>query len=241
MRDRRLLRILLLPSLAAVLGATALAGSADSAPSTKGPRTVIVGFKPNVSLAGQADALSDAGVKRMRRYPQIRSSLVAVGAQSTAGAVRDLEQRPASRLRGAELHRPRGHDPQRPVPAAALGPEQHGADGELDDRHARRGHRRARGLVGLDRQPRRHRRGHRHRRRRHASGSRAEHLGQPGRGLRGLPHERRRRRRERLRRRLARLGLRERRQQPDRRQRPRDARRRERSPRPETTGSASRA
>ena len=94
MRDRRLLRILLLPSLAAVLGATALAGSADSAPRKEAPRTVIVGFKPNVSLAGQVDALADAGVKRMRRYPQIRSSLVAVGAQSTAGAVRDLERDP---------------------------------------------------------------------------------------------------------------------------------------------------
>jgi subtilisin family serine protease len=94
MRDRRLLRILLLPSLAAVLGASALAGSADSAPRKEAPRTVIVGFRPNVSLAGQADTLSRAGVKRIRRYPQIRSSLVAVGAGSTAGAISDLESDP---------------------------------------------------------------------------------------------------------------------------------------------------
>ena len=89
MRERRFLRILLLPSLAAVLGASALAGSADSAPkNTTLPRSVIVGFGPNVSLVGQTDALSDAGVKRMRRFPQIRSALVSVGAQSTAEANR---------------------------------------------------------------------------------------------------------------------------------------------------------
>ena len=94
MRDRRLLRILLIPSLAAVLGASSLAGSADSAPGTSGPRTVIVGFERNVTLAAQADALSDADVERLRRFPQIRSALVSVGAQSTAGAIRDLESDP---------------------------------------------------------------------------------------------------------------------------------------------------
>src|SRR5690348_10610658 len=95
MRDRRLLRILLLPSLAAILGASALAGSADSAPRGNAlPRSVIVGFERNVSPAEQADVLSNAGVKRMRRYPQIRSALVSVGAQSTAGAIRDLESDP---------------------------------------------------------------------------------------------------------------------------------------------------
>jgi len=92
MLDRRLLRILLVPSLAAVLGASALAGSADSASKqTEAPRSVIVGFRQNVSLVGQSDALADAGVKRMRRFPQIRSALVSVGARSTAGAVRSLE------------------------------------------------------------------------------------------------------------------------------------------------------
>ena len=92
MLDRRLVRILLVPSLAAVLGASALAGSADSASKqTEAPRSVIVGFRQNVSLVGQSDALADAGVKRMRRFPQIRSALVSVGARSTAGAVRSLE------------------------------------------------------------------------------------------------------------------------------------------------------
>ena len=95
MLDRRLLRILLVPSLAAVLGASALAGSADSASKqTEAPRSVIVGFRQNVSLVGQSDALADAGVKRMRRFPQIRSALVSVGARSTAGAVRSLESDP---------------------------------------------------------------------------------------------------------------------------------------------------
>src|SRR6476659_10151872 len=95
MRDRRLLRILLLPSLVVVLGASALAGSAASAPQRPVlPRSVLVGFRPNVSLAGQADVLADAGVERLRRYPQIRSALVSVGAQSTAGAIRDLDSDP---------------------------------------------------------------------------------------------------------------------------------------------------
>ena len=95
MRDRRSLRILLLPSLAVVLGACALAGSAASAPQGAAlPRSVLVGFRPNVSLAGQSDALADAGVVRVRRYPQIRSALVTVGAQSTAGAIRDLDSDP---------------------------------------------------------------------------------------------------------------------------------------------------
>ena len=96
MRDSRSLRILLLPSLAAVLlGTTALAGSAATAPQGAAlPRSVLVGFRPNVSLAGQADALADAGVERVRRYPQIRSALVSVGAQSTAGAIRDLDSDP---------------------------------------------------------------------------------------------------------------------------------------------------
>ncbi len=95
MRDRRSLRIVLLPSLAVVLGACALAGSAASAPQGAAlPRSVLVGFRPNVSLAGQSDALADAGVVRVRRYPQIRSALVTVGAQSTAGAIRDLDSDP---------------------------------------------------------------------------------------------------------------------------------------------------
>ena len=95
MRDHRLLRILLLPSLATVLAASALAGSAASAPHGPAlPRSVLVGFRPNVSLAGQADVLADAGVERLRRYPQIRSALVSVGAQSTAGAIRDLDSDP---------------------------------------------------------------------------------------------------------------------------------------------------
>ena len=95
MRDHRFLRILLLPSLATVLAASALAGSAASAPHGPAlPRSVLVGFRPNVSLAGQADVLADAGVERLRRYPQIRSALVSVGAQSTAGAIRDLDSDP---------------------------------------------------------------------------------------------------------------------------------------------------
>src|SRR4051812_32395270 len=91
MRARRLLRILLLPSLAAVLCAGALVGSAESAPGKNGPHTVIVGFKAGVSPVGQADVLADAGAKPKRRYPQIRSALVSVGAQTTARALRSLE------------------------------------------------------------------------------------------------------------------------------------------------------
>src|SRR3954463_12830977 len=93
MRARRLLRILLLSSLAAVLCAGALIGSAESAPGRNGPRTVIVGFKAGVTPVAQADVLADAGAKPMRRYPQIRSALVSV-AQTMAGAIRDLESDP---------------------------------------------------------------------------------------------------------------------------------------------------
>src|SRR3954469_21801821 len=93
MRNRRLLRILLLSSLAAVLCAGALIGSAESAPGRNGPRTVIVGFKAGVSPVAQADVLADAGAKPMRRYPQIRSALVSV-AQTMAGGIRDLEGGP---------------------------------------------------------------------------------------------------------------------------------------------------
>jgi len=101
MRDRPLLRILLLLSLVVVLGASALAGSAASAPHGPAlPRSVLVGFRSNVSPAGQADVLADAGVERLRRYPQIRSALVSVGAQSTAGAIRDLDSDP--RVEGSE-------------------------------------------------------------------------------------------------------------------------------------------
>src|SRR3954471_18929398 len=95
MRNRRLLRILLLSSLAAVLCAGALIGSAESAPGRNGPRTVIVGFKAGVTPVAQADVLADAGAKPMRRYPQIRSALVSVGARTTAGAIRDLESDPS--------------------------------------------------------------------------------------------------------------------------------------------------
>ncbi len=170
--------------------------------------------------------LSAVGARPTKRFAQIDSTVVSVAPANTALDDPHARAGPARRLRGAELRPPRRRHAQRPVLPAGVGPQQHGPAGQLHDGHARRGHRRQGGVVGLHREPGRHRRGHRHRRRRDAPRSRAEHLDQRGRELRGLPDERDRRRRRRLRRRLARLGLRQPRQQPDGRQRPRNARRR---------------
>ena len=88
---------------------------------------------------------------------------------------------PAGSLRRAEPCRPhRRDDARRPVLRPALGHAQHGSDG----RHARRGHRRARGVGPLDRKLGRRRRRDRHGRRLLASRSRPAAVGQPGRELR---------------------------------------------------------
>ena len=92
--------------------------------------------------------------------------------------------------------------------------------------HGGRRHRRAGGLERDDRQPVGARRHRRHRPRRLASRPRAEPRREPRRVRRRPRGQRRRRRRQRLRRRRARLGLRGRRQRPERHLRPRLPRRR---------------
>ena len=64
------------------------------------------------------------------------------------------EPRPARRVRGAELHPPRGRRlPERSVLLAALGPAQHRPERELHRGHAGCRHRRPRGVAVYHRQP----------------------------------------------------------------------------------------
>ena len=226
---RTSLRTVFVLALVAALGAIALVSSASgkserSSTAQAVPGEILVGFKAPVSATAQKDVLAGVGSDTGTPLRWNPGALVSVDSQSTAGAIRKLER--DGRVAYAEPNFVvRADVPNDPFMSRLWGLDNLGQtvnwtagapDADIDAREAWSVSTGSPNVVvavidtGVDLDSPRPRR---------------EHLGQPGRGLPGLPHERPRRRRQRLRRRLARLGLRERRQQSDGRQRPRHPRR----------------
>jgi hypothetical protein len=88
-------------ALTSILAAVALAGAATSAPGRPAaserkavPGSILVGFEPGVSPAGQGDAVADAGARRTKSFSRIRGALVSVEPRRTAQAIRALERDP---------------------------------------------------------------------------------------------------------------------------------------------------
>ncbi|HET7855274.1 MAG TPA: S8 family peptidase [Gaiellaceae bacterium] len=100
-RPRRFLRIALLPALAAGLLAATVAGSASGKPIDPSgraplrpsvPGELLIGFRPGVTPAAQADLLSRAGARRERRFERLGSALVSVEPGRATQALRSLKR-----------------------------------------------------------------------------------------------------------------------------------------------------
>ena len=230
MRDRLAQRLLLAAALASALVAVAVTSVASGASAHSGRRaeagSILVGFRTGVSAPAQADVLADADAKPTRSFASIHGALVSVAPGTTAETIETLNRDP--RVAYAEpnfiLHAadvmpndpffPRLwglHNTGQTVNWTAGTP-----DADIDAPAAWSVSTGSPDVVvavidtGVDT----------------THPDLAQNVvGQRGRGLLWVPDERHRRRRQRLRRRLARMGLRERRQQPGGRQRARHARR----------------